>query len=167
MPPSEPKRWAVARVEDIPDDHPPGWWDSEAATEGFGARWHPVRRHFGIEGFGIAASGGDVGQELVVPHSEMGNDPEAAYVTGQEEVYFLARGSARFVLDGEELDVSAGEIVFVPPHVHRAATATSDDTLVLGVGGAPGKPYRGLDPADYVPPANPGSVAARRQEGVA
>lgn len=165
MPQSERKHWAVANVDEISDDHPPGWWDSEAATEGFGARWHSVRRHFGIEGFGIAASGADRGQELVVPHSEMGNDPDSDYVTGQEEVYFLARGSARFVLDGEEIDVSVGDIVFVPPHVHRAATATSNDTLVLGVGGAPGKPYRGLDPSVYAPPANPGSVLARRQGG--
>lgn len=162
MPPCEPKAWAVSRLEAIPDDHPAGWWDSEAATPTFGKRWHPVRRHFGIQGFGIAASGADAGEELVVPHTELGNDPDAEYVTGQEEIYFLVRGRARFALDGEELDIDEGEILFVPPWVHRAATALRDDTLVLGVGGAPGKPYRGLDPAAYRPPANPGSVADRR-----
>jgi mannose-6-phosphate isomerase-like protein (cupin superfamily) len=162
MPPSEPKRWAAARLDEIPDDHPPGWWDHEAATPGFGKRWHPVRRHFGIEGFGIAASGADAGEELVVPHTELGNDPDAEYVTGQEEVYVLLRGGARFVLDGVEHGMAAGDILFVPPQVHRQATATEDDTLVLGVGGSPGKAYRGLDPATYQPPANAGSVAARR-----
>ena len=162
MPPSERKQWAVARLDEIPDDHPPGWWDHEAAKPGFGARWHPVRRHFGIEGFGIAGSGADAGDELIVPHTELSDDPEAEYVSGQEEVYFVARGRARFVLDGSQLDVAAGDILFVPPHVHRAATATADDTLVLGVGGAPGKPYRGLDPAHYQPAASPDSIAGTR-----
>jgi mannose-6-phosphate isomerase-like protein (cupin superfamily) len=165
MPQSELKTWAVARLDDIPDDHPEGWWDHEAATPGFGRRWHSVRRFFGVEGFGIAASGADAGEELIVPHTELGNDPDAEYVTGQEEVYFLVRGRARFELDGEGLDMAAGDILFVPPHVHRGATATEDDTLVLGVGGAPGKPYRGLDPKTYTPPANPGSVADRRAAG--
>jgi mannose-6-phosphate isomerase-like protein (cupin superfamily) len=159
------RSWAIARLDDIPDDHPPGWWDSEAHTEGFGARWHSVRRFFGIQGFGIAASGADTGQELVVPHIEWAeDDPGSGYVGGQEEVYLVVRGVARFVLDGEVRDVAAGEIVYVPPHVHRAATAAADDTLVVGVGGAPGKPYRGLDPATYTPPPNPGSVADRRRE---
>jgi mannose-6-phosphate isomerase-like protein (cupin superfamily) len=162
MPPSERKKWAVALLDEIPDDHPPGWWDHEAATPGFGSRWHPVRRHFGIEGFGIAASGADAGDEFIVPHTELDDDPDTDYVSGQEEMYVLIRARARFVLDGNELDVAAGDIVFVPPHVHRAATATEDDTLVLGVGGAPGKPYRGLDPARYQPPPSPDSVATAR-----
>jgi mannose-6-phosphate isomerase-like protein (cupin superfamily) len=160
------RAWGFARLDDIPDDHPAGWWDSEAHSEGFGARWHPVRRHFGIQGFGIAASGADAGQELIVPHAERGDDdPESGYVGGQEEIYLVVRGAARFVLDGEAQDVGAGEILYVPPQVHRAATATIDDTLVLGVGGAPGRPYRGLDPSTYTPPPNPGSVAARRDAG--
>lgn len=163
------KQWALARLEDIPDDHPAGWWDQEASTEGFGTRWHPVRRHFGIEGFGIAASGADAGQELVVPHNELGEGEvetvEDPYVRGQEEVYFLARGRARFVLDDEEAELTAGDILFVPPHVQRAATALEDDTLVLGVGGAPGKPYQGLDPSKHLPDASPDSVAARRSGG--
>lgn len=160
------KQWALAHLEDIPDDHPAGWWDQEASTEGFGTRWHPVRRHFGIEGFGIAASGADAGQELIVPHHELGDGtpetPEDPYVHGQEEVYFLVRGRARFVLDDEEAELVAGDILFVPPHVHRAATALEDGTLALGVGGAPGKPYQGLDPSTHIPDALPDSVAARR-----
>lgn len=166
---ASPKQWALARLEDIPDDHPDGWWDQEASTEGFGTRWHPVRRHFGIEGFGIAGSGADAGQELVVPHTELGEGevetPEDPYVRGQEEVYYLARGRARFTLDGEEAELAAGDILFVPPHVHRAATALEDGTLVLGVGGTPGKPYQGLDPSKHLPDALPGSVAARRAGG--
>jgi mannose-6-phosphate isomerase-like protein (cupin superfamily) len=163
---AQERAWAVARLDEIPDDHPPGWWDSEAHSEGFGARWHPVRRHFGIQGFGVAASGADTGQELIVPHTEMGpTDPDSGYVGGQEEIYLVIRGAARFVLDGEALDVAAGDIVYVPPQVHRAATATADDTLVFGVGGAPGKPYHGLDPSTHTPAPNPGSVAARRAAG--
>lgn len=153
--------WSVAQLDQIPDDHPPQWWAKEANTPEFGKRWHSVRRYFGITGFGVNASGADAGQELVVPHDELGLDPNAPYVHGQQELYYLVRGRARFVLDGEDLDVSAGDILFVPPEVHRAATALEDDTLVLGVGGAPGQPYRGLDPATYVPPARPGSVADR------
>lgn len=161
--PEAAKTWAYATLDEIPDDHPPGWWDAEATSEGFGTRWHPVRRHFGLQGFGIAASGADAGQELVVPHRELPeNAPSSGYVGGQEEIYYLARGAARFVLDGEELDLVAGQILFVPPHVHRAATATADDTLVLGVGGTPGKPYGGLDPAVDRAEPHPDSVAGRR-----
>ncbi|MGE4428245.1 MAG: hypothetical protein AB7G37_17465, partial [Solirubrobacteraceae bacterium] len=101
--------WALATIDDVPSDHPAGWWDNEAATEGFGARWHPLRRHFGIRAFGLAASGADAGQEIVVPHHEMGPaDPDSSYVGGQEEVYVVLRGAVTFTLDGNAQRVEAG-----------------------------------------------------------
>ena len=142
MPPSEPKQWAVARLDEIPDDHPPGWWDHEAATPGFGARWHPVRRHFGIEGFGIAASGADAGAELIVPHTELGNDPEAEYVSGQEEVYFVVKGSGTMRLDGDEVELRAGRFLRVDADSTRMPVAGPDGLEFLTIG-APleGNPY--------------------------
>jgi mannose-6-phosphate isomerase-like protein (cupin superfamily) len=51
----------------------------------------------------------DAGEQLVAHHagSEHG---------GQEEIYYLVRGRARFICDGEEVDLSEGEIIYVPPH---------------------------------------------------
>ena len=47
-------------------------------------------------------------------------------------------GGARFVVDGEEVDASAGTLVFVPPGVRREAVARDAGTTVLVVGGRPG-----------------------------
>jgi mannose-6-phosphate isomerase-like protein (cupin superfamily) len=140
------RSWAVARVDEIPDDHPAGSWE----IGGFNARWFPIRRHLGIRAFGMSAAGADAGQEIIPPHREadLPDDPSTPYVHGQEEVYYVARGAMRAVLDGEEVELREGEIVFVQPQVHRAATALRDDTLVLCVGGTPGQPYSG-HPAGY------------------
>ncbi|MGE4428856.1 MAG: cupin domain-containing protein, partial [Solirubrobacteraceae bacterium] len=109
------------------------------------------------------ASGADAGQEIVVPHHEMGPaDPDSSYVGGQEEVYVVLRGAVTFTLDGNAQRVEAGQILFVPPAVHRSAVADVDGSLVLGVGGTPGKPYSGIDPQVEITPPLPGSVAARR-----
>ncbi|HEY3020820.1 MAG TPA: tetratricopeptide repeat protein [Solirubrobacteraceae bacterium] len=48
----------------------------------------------------------------------------------------MARGSARFTLDGETFDAPAGTYVFVAdPSVHRHAVAAEPGTTVLSFGG--------------------------------
>ena len=70
---------------------------------------------------------------VIEPHTE---SPDGR---GHQELYFVARGSARFILDGEKLDAPAGTLVFVAdPTVQRAAVATQDDTAVLVFGGDAG-----------------------------
>lgn len=49
----------------------------------------------------------------------------------------MLRGAARFTLDGETLDASAGTLIAVEPHVNRGAVATEPDTAVLALGGPP------------------------------
>jgi hypothetical protein len=68
---------------------------------------------------------------VVEPHTE---NPEL----GHQELYFVARGRARFILDGEEHDAPAGTYVFVPDTAtHRHAVAEEPGTTVLSFGGPP------------------------------
>jgi mannose-6-phosphate isomerase-like protein (cupin superfamily) len=129
--------WRTGRLDQIPPLGPAAereYWERWGAPADFGRRWHSIRRYFGIEGFGVNANEADAGEQLVAHHagSEHG---------GQEEIYYLVRGRARFICDGEEVDLSEGEIIYVPPHVTREAHALETPTLAFMVGGVPGGPY--------------------------
>jgi hypothetical protein len=91
-----------------------------------------VRLTLGIEAFGTNAYTAEaVGLDVVEPHTE---SPEL----GHQELYFVARGRARFILDGEEHVAPAGTYVFVPdPATHRHAVAEEPGTTVLSFGGPP------------------------------
>jgi hypothetical protein len=103
-----------------------------------GLVWHPVRRRLGIRAFGINAYTSDsVGGQVVEEHDETGSG-----AGGHEELYIVMRGSATFTIDGETLDAPAGTLVFIhEPRVKRVAIAEEEGTLVLAVGGEPGRPY--------------------------
>jgi mannose-6-phosphate isomerase-like protein (cupin superfamily) len=94
--------------------------------------WHPVRAHLGIRAFGTNAySAQRVGDDVIEPHDE---NPDLAH----EELYFVARGRATFILDGERVDAPAGTYVFVPDTAtHRHAVAAEAGTTVLSFGGPP------------------------------
>ncbi|HEY7622088.1 MAG TPA: cupin domain-containing protein [Solirubrobacteraceae bacterium] len=94
--------------------------------------WHPVRAHLGIQAFGTNAySAAKAGDDVVEPHDE---NPDLAH----EELYFVARGRATFILDGERFDAPAGTYVFVPDTAtHRHAVAEEPGTTVLSFGGPP------------------------------
>lgn len=92
--------------------------------------WRPVRDHLGISSFGVNAFlGAAVGDRVVELHDETGGD---------EELYVVVRGAARFTIDGEQHDVPAGSMVLVATGSTREAFAAVPDTAVLVVGGAPG-----------------------------
>ena len=56
--------------------------------------------------------------------------------SGHEELYFVARGSATFTLDGETVVAPAGTYVFLSdPGVRRHAVADEPGTTVLSFGG--------------------------------
>ena len=122
-------RYAVARldeIEEISDGRCPS---------------RPVRLHFGITSFGVNAwTGREPGDRIINEHdeSEVGD--------GQEELYLVQRGRARFELDGEPVDASAGTFVFVPPGVRRTAFAEEPGTTIIVLGGTPGKAY---EPTGY------------------
>jgi mannose-6-phosphate isomerase-like protein (cupin superfamily) len=131
------ERWATARIRDIPAAGlaaGPGYWKEWTEDEGYPTRWHSIREHFGIEGFGVNACHGKAGQEVVVPHEE-------ASFGGQQELYAVLEGRVRFTCDGEEVELGAGEVLFLGPEVQRAGTALETPTLVLMIGGVAGKPF--------------------------
>jgi hypothetical protein len=96
--------------------------------------WLPVRHTLGIRAFGTNAYvATNAGEEVVEPHQE-GDDPEIHH----EELYFVARGHARFTIDGGDHDAPAGTYVFIPdPRSHRHAVALQAGTTVLSFGGPP------------------------------
>ncbi len=92
--------------------------------------WRPVRDHLGISSFGVNAFlGAAEGDRVVELHDETGGD---------EELYVVVRGAARFVIDGTEHELPAGSMVLVAPGTKREAFASVADTAVLVMGGAPG-----------------------------
>ena len=98
-----------------------------------GLLWRPVRRRLGITAFGTNAYTAEKGDERVVEeHYEK---------DGHEELYFVASGSARFVLGDEEFDAPAGTLVHAEPGTRRGAVATEPGTTVLAIGAKLGVPH--------------------------
>ena len=104
-----------------------------------GLVWHPIRRRLGIHAFGINAYTAEQPGELVVEeHDEKGEGGSG----GHEEVYVVVSGRATFTLGDETVDAPAGSLVFISdPAVRRKAVANERDTLVLAIGGVPGKAF--------------------------
>lgn len=88
---------------------------------------------FGANASYQAKAGGDT----VGEHDELGPGADA-----HEELYVVVQGSATFTVDGQEIDAPHGTVVFVPPGTMRKAVATTDETIVLAVGGRRGEAYR-------------------------
>ena len=133
-----PVPWRLAHLAEIPALGPAAereYWRLWTDDPAFGRNWRSVRRHFGIEGFGANANEAEAGELLVVPHA--GDDH-----AGQEEIYVLLRGRARFTCDGDLVDVGEGDVLYVPPEVKREARALETPTRIFMVGGTPGEPYR-------------------------
>ena len=98
--------------------------------------WAPIRKHFGVQSFGINAwTAVEAGGRLIPEHDEA--------PSGHEELYVVLSGKATFRVDGEEVDAPAGTIVFVrDPAVRRHARAEEAGTSVLAVGGPRDKVYQ-------------------------
>jgi len=118
--------------------------------------WRPVRRTLGVEAFGINAyTAANAGDELVEEHDETGSGAGR-----HEELYVVLAGRAIFTLGGEEVDASAGTLVFIGDQtVRRAARAAEAGSTVLAIGGRAGEPYE-VSPWEYyfaaIPAANAG-----------
>ncbi len=61
---------------------------------------------------------------------------------GQEEVYVLLRGQADFVIDGEEVTISQGEMLKVDATSKRKLQPGQDGVSVLAIGCTPGATYQ-------------------------
>jgi len=128
-----------------------------------GLVWHPVRRRLGIRAFGINAYTSDQAGGLVVEeHDETGGG-----AGGHEEVYVVVSGRATFTLGGETVAAPAGTLVFVAdPAVKRKAVAEEEGTLVLAIGGEPGRAYE-VSPWESYFAAIPAFKAERWEEAIA
>ena len=116
--------WQVARIDEL----------EALPVDEQGLVWRPVRRRFGIQAFGANAyTAAKAGDRVVEEHTETTN--------GHEELYFVAAGSARFTLDGDDVAAPAGTFVAVPPAVRRGAIANEADTTIVVFGGKPGEPF--------------------------
>lgn len=107
--------------------------DAIALPDGF--VWRPVRRRFGIKGFGVNAyTPGESGQ-VVESHTEDQLE--------HEEIYLVLRGRVRFTVGEDDHELGPGQLVFVrDPQLRRGAVALTDDAAVLALGGKPGQPYK-------------------------
>jgi mannose-6-phosphate isomerase-like protein (cupin superfamily) len=107
-----------------------------------------IRRPLDIGAFGVGAIyQAKAGEDVVNEHDEL-----APGADRHEELYVVVQGSATFTVDGEEVDAPHGTAVFVQPEAKRKAVATSDETIVLAVGGRRGEAYRlppGAELADF------------------
>jgi hypothetical protein len=126
--------WRAARLDDIGSDLTSEWWSTWAREADFGGGWHSVGTALRITGFGVNVSDADAGRELVVPHSE-------TEFGGQEELYVMLSGRARFTVAGETVELGPRELLLVSHEEDRDAVALEDGTAVLCIGGTPGKPY--------------------------
>jgi hypothetical protein len=80
-----------------------------------GFAWRPVRKHFGIQAFGVNAYTPGASGQVVEEHTEQTNQ--------HEEIYVVLRGRVRFTVDGDEHELGPGQLVFVrDPSVRRSAT---------------------------------------------
>ena len=130
--------WRAAKIRDIPAAGragEAGYWKDWTDDEGYAARWHTIREHFGIEAFGVNACHAEEGQEVVVPHEETS-------FGGQQELYAVVEGRVRFTCDGEEVELGVGELLFLQPSVLRSGIALETPTTVLMIGGVAGKSFQ-------------------------
>jgi len=108
--------------------------DEVETAEHRGSNLIPVRYTLGFRPAGVNAWIADAGGQLIPPHEED---------SGNEELYVVVRGRASFVVGDETQDAPAGTLIFVPPLLHRTATAEEDGTIVFVVGATIGEAFDG------------------------
>jgi tetratricopeptide (TPR) repeat protein len=100
--------------------------------------WAPLRRHFGVEAFGVNEwVAKEAGEELIPDHDGL--------QSGHEELYVVMRGDATFRAGGAEHAAPEGSVLFVrDPAVRRAIVAQEAGTTVLSIGAKRGEAYAPL-----------------------
>jgi quercetin dioxygenase-like cupin family protein len=138
------ERWQAAHLDELE-------WDRGTAL---------IRRQLGIRAFGVnAMRGAAVDDRVIGEHEEM--------VEAHEELYLVVRGHATFTVDGNEIDAPPGTLVFVRPEAVRGAVAAAPDTVVLAIGGEPGKPFEPSSWEEWGPLGMPELLEAHRYQEAA
>jgi quercetin dioxygenase-like cupin family protein len=100
---------------------------------GSGQVLRPLRRRLGFRPFGVNVWSADAaGDGLVPPHHED---------SGNEELYVVVRGTARFTVGDETFDAPAGTLVHALADTFREATAAEAGTMVLAAGATRGEAF--------------------------
>ncbi len=107
------------------------------ADEGM-PQWHMLRSTLGITSFGVNAwRSTAAGQTVIGEHTEVGEG-----AGGHEELYLVVEGRATFTVDGVAVPAPRGTLVYVgEPDAQRSAVAEEAGTVILVIGGAPGRPF--------------------------
>jgi len=93
----------------------------------------PLRRTLGFRAYGVNGwLGKHAGDTVIEPHRE---------TSGQEELYVVIRGLARFTVGESEFDAVPGTLIHVPGDTFRVASAAEDDTIVLALGAKEGEAW--------------------------
>jgi mannose-6-phosphate isomerase-like protein (cupin superfamily) len=100
---------------------------------GEGPGFRKVRRHLGVQAFGVNAV-------VYAPRYE----GFMHYHDEQDELYFVHRGRALFEVDGDEFELGPGGVVHVESTTPRKVTNPGDEELVMLVVGGKGG-YVGRD----------------------
>jgi mannose-6-phosphate isomerase-like protein (cupin superfamily) len=108
----------------------------ELEGEGPGGMVRKVRRALEVRAFGL--------NHFTLPPGVTGREHDHG-LEGQEEVYFVVRGSGTMRLDGEEVALRPGRFVRVDPATTRVPVAGPDGLELVTVGA----PIEG----SYEPPA--------------
>ena len=96
--------------------------------------FRPIRHQLGIGSFGVNAfTGVEVGDRIINEHDEKDE---------HEELYLVHSGRARFEIGGETVDAPVGTLVYARPGVLRTAFAEEPNTILIAMGGEPGKVYQ-------------------------
>ena len=104
------------------------YWVSSLDALGDGHGFRKIRKALGVTAFGVNA--------IVYPPRYEGPNH---YHDTQDELYFVHRGTATFVVDGDEHTVDEGGLVHVESTTPRSVSnRTDDDLVVLVVGGKGG-----------------------------
>jgi mannose-6-phosphate isomerase-like protein (cupin superfamily) len=131
--------WSAVQVEDVPaigpGADPEGWQGFVDDPARYVRGWHGVREHLGIRSFGCNAVTSARGETLVVPHDE-------TEYGGQEELYVVTRGRARFTCGEESFELGPGGLVHCDSRVTRMAVALQTPTTVLMISGSPDLGYK-------------------------
>jgi quercetin dioxygenase-like cupin family protein len=92
----------------------------------------PLRRRLGYRASGVNAWTAEVGAHVIERHAER---------DGDEELYVVVRGRARFTVADDVAEATPGTLVHVPPGTLREAEALEPDTIVLAIGAKAGEAF--------------------------
>jgi uncharacterized cupin superfamily protein len=106
----------------------------DPSIENFRGVFFKIRKALGTTAFGL--------NEVVLPPGMAGNEHDEVE-TGHEEVYIVLDGTGRFVIDGAEVDVAAGDYLHVAPAATRQVTAGPEGLRFVAIGGPPRPAYDG------------------------